>query len=95
MKTTTLIVAALALAVAGCMRKPVETGKSDNAEIPVDRLFTKDGCTVYRFVDGGNSRYFVRCDGAASSSTGWNESCGKSCSRPVDIPTVYVGRTKP
>jgi hypothetical protein len=75
------------LGLAGCMEsKPAaETSQTNNAAIQVDTLFTKDGCTVYRFEDAGRSRYFVRCE-SGQTRTEWTESCGKNCTRPVEIP---------
>jgi hypothetical protein len=47
----------------------------------VERLFTHEGCTVYRFMERGGYRYFTNCSG----STSWTQSCGKNCSRPVEV----------
>ena len=75
------LLAVLALvALAGCS-KPAETSTAVGVEFVVDKLFTHEGCTVYRFSDGGNKRYFTNCNG----STNWRESCGKNCNRPVDV----------
>ncbi len=81
----TAIVALVVALLSGCGAKAIETSATENAEIRVDKLFTKDGCTVYRFYDSG-SKYFVRCDGAASTSTQWSETCGKGCTRNVQVP---------
>ena len=78
-----LTLAALAM-VAGC-DKPAESAAHTGVGFTVERLFTHEGCTVFRFKDGG-SRYFTRCDGvAAQSTTTWQESCGKGCTRPVEV----------
>lgn len=69
----------LALA-AGCS-KPAETSTAVGVEFVVDKLFTHEGCTVYRFYDGGGARYFTNCQG----STNWTEHCGKGCTRQVGI----------
>lgn len=73
--------------LAGCGADAVSTAPTDNAQIKVERLFDHDGCTVYRFNDGG-TRYFVKCrDG--STRTEWSETypCGKTtCTRPVAVP---------
>jgi hypothetical protein len=77
-----IVLVALCLAVAGCTKAPetsVVTGS--NGGFIVDRLFSIDGCTVYRFTDGGNPRYFTNCSG----STAWQESSGKA-TREVAIP---------
>ena len=74
------LLAVLALTVlAGCS-KPAETSTAVGVEFTVDKLFTHEGCTVYRFYDGG-TRYFTNCQG----STSWTEQCGKGCTRQVGI----------
>ena len=81
------LIACLLMALAGCGERAVEIRPTDNAAIEVETLFTKDGCTVYRFNDAGR-RYFVRCD-SGQTRTEWSESypCGKSmCRRDVAIP---------
>lgn len=76
---TVLAIFALTL-LAGCS-KPAETSTAVGKEFVVDKLFTHEGCTVYRFSDGGNSRYFTNCQG----STSWIEQCGKGCTRQMGI----------
>lgn len=82
------IALALLTALTGC-HKPAESSSSAGIEFRVDKLFTHDGCTVYRFNDSGY-RYFAKCEGAATSRMEWSESCGKNCTRPVDVPTSYA-----
>lgn len=72
-----------------CSADPVARTVTDNSQIPVDTLFTKDDCTVYRFADGGY-HYFVKCKGVASASTMTTESCGENCTREVAVPTLPV-----
>ena len=62
------------LLLLGC-NKPPETTTTLNKNFKVDTLFTYEGCTVYRFWDGG-SRYYVNCN--ESSSTNWTVNTGKS-----------------
>lgn len=64
----------------GCS-KPAETSTAVGREFVVDKLFTHEGCTVYRFEDSGYKRYFTNCNG----SVNWQESCGKHCTRPVGV----------
>lgn len=90
-----IIAMALLAALTGCAeKKAAEASSAAGVEFSVDRLFTHDGCTVYRFSDAGYLRYFTRCDGASSSSAQWNvtQSCGKGCTRTLnrDIPTAYA-----
>ena len=65
MKRLSILLALLGL-LAAC-DKPAESSVSAGVGFVVDRLFVHDGCTVYRFSDGGSKRYFARCDGAVSS----------------------------
>ena len=71
---------AAVIALAGCA-KPAETSTPVGREFVVDKLFTHEDCTVYRFYDGGSARYFTNCSG----STSWKESCGKNCTREVGV----------
>lgn len=86
-----IAIAACALVLAAC-GKPAEHSAPAGVGFNVDRLFTHEGCTVYRFGDAGEYRYFTKCDGAASSSSSWSETrpCGKSqCRDAREIPTAY------
>ena len=89
MKRIAVLLLSLAL-LSACERR-AESSASAGVDFVVDRLFVHDGCAVYRFKDQGNSRYFSRCDGAASSGTSWSESCGKGCTRQVHVPTAGRG----
>ena len=71
----------------GCSRPAERTSETSNSNFNVERLFTHEGCTAYRFWDAGIRRYYVACDGR-SASTSWTERCGKNCSRPVEIATA-------
>ena len=73
-----LIILAVAL-LTGC-GKPAETSTAVGKEFVVDKLFTHEGCTVYRFSDGGNARYYTNC-----GSTAWTRQCGKGCVRQEGI----------
>jgi hypothetical protein len=82
-----LIILAMAIAASACTKQAMESSKpSGNSEFTVDKLFTQDGCTVYRFFDAGNHRYFVKCT-SGDARTEWREGCGKNCSRQAEIPT--------
>ena len=86
-----IAIAACALVLAAC-GNPAEHSTPAGVGFNVDRLFTHEGCTVYRFSDAGWYRYFTKCAGAASSSTSWSEGrpCGKSqCIDAQEIPTAY------
>lgn len=72
---------AVAFVLTGCYEKiPAEQVSVVQGQYQVDKLFTVDGCTVYRFADNGYSRYFTNCNG----STQWQELAGKT-TRPVNV----------
>ena len=71
------------LILSGCVREGIRKEITNNAEFELTLLFEKDGCKVYRFYDGGYYRYFTNCKGSVQ----WNESCGKSCTKSMEITT--------
>lgn len=50
--------------VVGCDKvyEPISKETKSNG-IVVEKLFTNDGCTIYRFVDDGYTRYYSDCRG--------------------------------
>ncbi len=76
------------IVVVGCSSKPAETTQHIlGKEFTVEKLFTRDGCTVYRFMDGGIIVIIHGCFGADHVSTQSTSSCGKSCTRHEVIET--------
>lgn len=80
-----VLAAAVTLAACDPINAPEATVPAGNG-YKVARLFTHEGCTVYRFTDH-NTRYFVRCD-SGDASAQWSESCGKNCTAHPSIPTA-------
>ena len=80
---------ALLAALTGC-QKPAESSASAGAEFRVDRMFTRDSCTVYRVSYGSWIGYFPQCDGPAGSAATSADGCGKSGTRHVGVPTAYA-----
>jgi hypothetical protein len=81
----------VSLLAVGCVAQPIAVSATNNEEVPVDTLFVHEGCTMYRFKDGGVFHYYARCDGARPAvQTMSIVSCGKSCVRPDDIATDEV-----
>ncbi|NTF17991.1 DUF4884 domain-containing protein [Agrobacterium rubi] len=67
----TIIALALgAVALSGCARDPMETSRTDNPAIVVERLFEHEGCIMYRFMDGGSYVYYSNCQGSTQSRQG-------------------------
>jgi hypothetical protein len=71
------------LAIAGCQKKPEVTTRVGK-DFKVDKLFTHEGCTVFRFGDGGHNVYYTNCSGETMSTV----FCGKGCVRPRNVKTV-------
>ena len=67
--------------------KGEERDQTTNNEYDVDKLFTKDGCSVFRFVDNHRYHYWVNCTGSVASDV--TEICGKNCYEKYEevIPT--------
>lgn len=61
---------AFAFALSGCARDPVETSRTDNPGIVVEKLFEHEGCTMYRFQDAGNYVYYSDCTGSTQARQG-------------------------
>jgi len=77
-----LIILALAIVtLSSCTRKAEESRTS--GDFQVEKLFTHDGCTAYRFRDG-RYVYYTNC-GTQTQST---YSCGKNCT-DTDTVTTY------
>lgn len=85
-KHIALIVSASVMLL-GC-GKPAESTAVKGAGFVVEKLFTHEDCTVYRFEDAGHYRYYTNCKATKQSSTMWNEGCGKNCNRDVEILSV-------
>jgi len=84
-----LVFILLMLGLVGCEeeRQPLERQRTNNSAYQVSFLFENDGCKIYRFVDAGNYRYYVNC--GVNGSTEHTERCGKSCTRPVEVPSTW------
>lgn len=80
-----------AILLAACDEvKPLETATTQNATVDVEKLFTYEGCTMYRFHDDGK-HYFAVCTGVAATETTRSPACGKGCVRQVtDVIAVRV-----
>lgn len=74
-----LLALALSMLLTSCTNKgtsvPVEN-TVPGQDYHVRKLFTTDGCTVYRFYDAGNFHYMTNCTSTITTIT---ESCGKNC----------------
>lgn len=81
------LIAMLVLAT-GCYKDPERTEIKGVGGFQVATLFTHDGCTVYRFSDGGRGRYFVKCENG-NAMTMTEHTQGKS-SFPETIQTESV-----
>lgn len=69
MRSLKLLCIAAAILVLGGCNKQAESAVAVGHGFNVEKLFTTDGCTVYRFADYGY-RYFTNCVGSTSGDTG-------------------------
>ncbi len=83
---TRMLAAVLLMTLPGCYATPVAEGPTNNPEVPVALLFSKDGCDVYRFVDHG-AHYFAKCRDANVVSTVSPKTCGRArvCDEEVSV----------
>lgn len=70
----------------GCVQKAQSNVVSSNPGVTVQKLFTTDSCTIYRFEDNG-WHYYAVCEGCTPTSVSSQEKRGKS-SVEVETPTV-------
>lgn len=49
----------LIIFLVSCGKNSQETKKTSNKDYDVELLFKVDGCSVYRFKDGDNYKYFT------------------------------------
>ena len=72
MKQVFIIIGVLMLSA--CTKEPEATVQQ--GEFRVERLFTNEGCTAYRFNDAGRYVYYTNCPGTTQESH--STSCGKT-----------------
>lgn len=77
------------LALTGCNHDPIGIVPTNNYQFRVEKLFDVKGCEVYRFYDGGYSRYFTLCEGSVTSMV----NCGKNCYRTDEVQTKKKPRS--
>jgi hypothetical protein len=89
-----IIITGLAMLMfTGCLKDAERAAPGSNGSVRVGLLTSVEGCDVYRFMDGGNPHYFVKCkDAQAAVMEQHIESCGKNCTTTItdEIPTVVI-----
>lgn len=70
--------------LAACSKSPLSVSVTNNPNFNVEKLFTVEGCSVFRFYDSGKSLYFSNCSGVVQGY----RSCGKACTELISIPTT-------
>jgi len=65
----TLAIIWLSIGLLGCTKEAEEVRPTGNINYQVDKLFTHEGCTVYRF-DDGKTIYYVKCENG-ETKTQW------------------------
>ena len=79
------IIILMGLALIGCQADPEQVY---HGNVDVHLITKADGCSVYRFHDGGYPHYFVKCENSAMTSEA--RSCGKNCHIHEEIQTENV-----
>jgi hypothetical protein len=72
----------------------LEERPTNNPEITVDVVATHDGCTIYRFRDGG-FHWYVRCRNEPATVAMTLKSCGKGCVHDETVATESVDPAPP
>lgn len=73
------------LGLAACGKVPEATVQK--GEFNVERLFTVDDCTAYRFSDAGHYVYYTNCSGSTQSTI--NRQCGKTPCNETNVVNTY------
>ena len=57
----------LAVVITGCYSQAQQKEQTTNSEFKLELLFEKNGCKIYRFLDGGRAVYWTDCRGKIES----------------------------
>ena len=74
-----LLALALGMLLTSCAQKGIPVSVENTVpgqNYTVTKLFTAEGCTVYRFFDTGDYHYMTNCTSTITTIT---KSCGKNC----------------
>ena len=81
-----VLIATSALALTSCSVPTIESQQSPNGtEMRVIAIV--DGCKVWKIDAGMTWVYTTICPPASDAATSYDESCGKNCTRNVEIQT--------
>jgi hypothetical protein len=80
-KIVIAVITLFILSMVSCEKPAESIVQSSNKEFKVEKLFTVDSITVYRFTDQGY-HYFTK------NETSQQVSCGKNCTREEVIPNL-------
>lgn len=84
-----LFVCVVAILLVGCDASSQKAIEPTGSELKVSVIgTTTDGCTIYRFRDGMDNHYFVRCVGQPDVATSTMQPCGKNCLYPDEITSI-------
>ena len=75
-----MMAVAILYTITGCQKDPQEVQKQ--GEFRIEKLFTHEGCTLYRFYDD-RQVYYSDCRGQTQTT----RSCGKGCTTTDIVPT--------
>lgn len=79
-----IVLLSLLVAITGCVKQSEYSEQvGPEKAYKIERLFTFEGCTIYRFNDSGRTIHYTNCKGSTLES----HSCGKSCSEETQVNT--------
>jgi hypothetical protein len=81
--------AILMMLLSGCNGKAQQVQTTTNPEFNLELLFEKDGCKIYRFVDGGRPVYWTDCRGKIESV--YSQQMGKTTNE-VRVQNETIGK---
>ena len=82
MKISVILLSLLILS--GCAKKSEHSENiGPEKAYQIERLFSYDGCTVYRFHDVGRTIHYTNCKGSTTET----HECGKNCTETSEVST--------
>lgn len=92
-----MVVLAALGGLVSCARPALSTHETENPHISYERLFSREGCEIGRFIDYGRPVYVTLCPkmGVSASQSSWVENCGKNCWKTVDRHQVQLQAEPP
>lgn len=80
-----ILLAILCLSAISCAKKAEQSAAVGPEKMyRIEKLFTYEDCTIYRFNDVGRYIHYTNCKGQTNST----HSCGKNCTQTDNVNTT-------